>query len=380
MEAENQNYQKLMDRIDYNNYLLGVNSNLKRKQPKTIPILNMKARDKTPAYTRIRNPLNRDNNYNPYHTSNNIIENNIKERNNFKFISSSYKNKEEYNPSNISDSSNNTLFNNVMNKNKNINNLNNSTDQNNYSVNYTMRESNYSNFSGSGFTTLTYNDLNSKYNYYKVLFHQVKGHNLALLNQIKKDKDLNGIIKSLENENNKLKRENQRLKETNNYHANSDGEEENIRNTINKNKDYKKYFDQNKNVFEKAKKEDINTVLLRENNILKDEIKKYFKYNKDKKIYKEDELNNIIIISNEINFKIIDENVNKNQKDYNENKNKKYNLNKKSNIDYLNILKNNKNEIKNFNKEELTSIVENLQDTNEEQKNELINLYNKIRN
>ena len=212
MEAENQNYQKLMDRIDYNNYLLGVNSNLKRKQPKTIPILNIKARDKTPAYTRIRNPLNRDNNYNPYHTSNNIIENNIKERNNFKFISSSYKNKEEYDPSNISDSNNNTLFNNVMNKNKNINNLNNSTDQNNYSVNYTMRESNYSNFSGSGFTTLTYNDLNSKYNYYKVLFHQVKGHNLALLNQIKKEKDLNGIIKSLENENNKLKRENQRLK------------------------------------------------------------------------------------------------------------------------------------------------------------------------
>ena len=34
MEVKKQNYKELMDKIDYNNYLLGVNSNLKKRIPR----------------------------------------------------------------------------------------------------------------------------------------------------------------------------------------------------------------------------------------------------------------------------------------------------------------------------------------------------------
>ena len=297
-----------MDKINYNNYLLNENSNLKRRQPRPFQALKNQTRDKTPTFTRVRNQLNQENNNNiSYPNSNYIIQNNNvpRERNNYRFISSNRQYREEYEPLQRSNTSNNTLSNNVMNKNKNINLLNNTNDPNNHSVNYTMRDSIYSNFSGSAFTNKTYNDLNSKYNYYKVLFHQLKGHNLALLNQIKKDKDLNDVIKTLEKENLRLKNENQKLKENNNIHANSkNGEEE----------------ESNENC----------------------------------------------------------ENIN--EKDDKNNDSKRLQMNKKQIIEYLNDIKDDKNKIKKFNKTELISIVENLQNTNEDQKNELINLYNKLIN
>ena len=232
MESKSQNYKHLMESRDYNNNLLNVNSNLKRRQPKKIQVLRNQGRDKTPTFTRIRNPLNQGNINNisyPNINSNFIIQNNKypRARNNYRFISSNKQYREEYDPSQQSNTSNNTLFNNVMNKNKNMNLLNNLNDPNNHSLNYTLRDSNYSNFSGSVFTTLTYNDLNSKYNYYKVLFHQLKGHNLALLNQIKKDKNLNSVIEALEKENLRLKNENQKLKEYGYFYVNSEGEGDN---------------------------------------------------------------------------------------------------------------------------------------------------------
>ena len=368
MEAQSKNYKELIDKIDYNNYLLGVNSNLRRRQPRQFQVLKTQNRGITPGYTRIRNPLNNENNYHRVENPRIISQNNNFKREgpNSRFISNR-QNRDENDLSAISASSNNTLFNNVMNKNNNINLRNNINDQNNYSINYTMRDSNYSNFSGSVFTTLTYNDLNSKYNYYKVLFHQLKGHNLALLNQIKKDKDLDGIIKNLEKENNRLKSENKKLKENNNYHANSDGEE-NIREVINKN--YQKYFDKNNQKIDK--KLDINYVLLQENNILKDEIKKLFKQQK-KKSYLEDEKNNEIKIEKESHFNII----NKENK-INEKGNKNQEVNNNLIMDYINNLEKNKEDIKKFNKNELVSLVENMQNTNQDQKKELINLYNKL--
>ena len=270
MENQSSQYKEIIEKIDYNNYLLGINSNLKRNQQKKIQIINPQNRGKTPIYTRVKNLLNGENN-------NNLrLENRIE-----------YKEREEIDPSSISYKSNNTLYNNVINKKRNINNVDNIN--NNYSVNYTMRDSNYSNYSASGFTTMTQMDnLNSKYNYYKVLFHQVKGHNYALLNQIKKDKNLNEINKALENENMMLKKENNKLKENINLHlhANSDDEDEKINN--NNALNYNKYF--NKNKENKNNDIDINYVLLQENKILKDEIKKLFK--KNKKMKKIEEENN----------------------------------------------------------------------------------------
>ena len=358
MEQKNENYKELMDKIDYNNYLLNVNSNLKRRQPKQFQALRSQNRDKTPSFTRIRNPLNQENANNISYqniNSNIFMQNNTYQRgrNNYRFISSNRQYKEECDPSQITNISNNTLINNVMNKNKNINILNNSNEPNNQSLNYTMRDSNYSNFSGSAFTALTYNDLNSKYNYYKVLFHQLKGHNLALLNQIEKDKKLNEIIEALEKENLRLKNENQKLKENSECHANSEGEE-NIRSNIT-----------NKKKFGKSGKDtDINYVLLEENNILKNEIKKIFKSNKKKSNENPE---------NEESFENY-ESLNEN----NDNNNKMLKMNSKQILEYLNNTKNDKKEIQKFNKNELISIVGNLQNTNEDQRNELINLYNKL--
>ena len=357
MEQKNENYKELMDKIDYNNYLLNVNSNLKRRQPKQFQVLRSQNRDKTPSLTRIRNPINQENANNisyPNINSNIFIQNNNYQRgrNNYRFISSNRQYKEECDPSQITNISNNTLFNNVMDKNKNMNILNNSNDPNNHSLNYTMRDSNYSNFSGSAFTALTYNDLNSKYNYYKVLFHQLKGHNLALLNQIKKDKNLNEVIEALEKENLRLKNENQKLKENSECHANSEGEGDNRSNIRNKKK------------FGKSGKDtDINYVLLEENNILKNEIKKIFKSNKKKSNENRD------IEESFENYESLNENIDNN---------KMLKMNSKQISEYLNNLKNDKKEIQKFNKNELISIVENLQNTNEDQRNELINLYNKL--
>ena len=258
MDVKDSNYKKLIDKIDYNNYLLDVNSNLKKTQPRKFQVIRSQTQNNTPIYTRIRNPLNKDINSNVRDNPNIAIQNNNAQKHNYRFIPSIKKEKEEYEPSSISLTSNNTLYKNVMNKNKyqNLTYQNN----NNYSVNYTMRDSNYSNISQSVFSTLTTNDRNSKYNYYKVLFHQLKGHNLYLLNQMKKDSNLNEIIKSLEKENKRLKIENQKLKESNNYHANSDGEEDNKRSTLNKANNT--YTDKNKKIPEKIQKQiEINNIL-----------------------------------------------------------------------------------------------------------------------
>ena len=186
---EVKNYRELADDIDYNNYRVGINTNLNRRQPNQIHALNTQTRYKPPSFTKIKAPFK--------NKTNDMIHNNSfqRSRTNNRYISSNIQRLDENIQPFKSSSSNNNLLNN-----KNINFQSNINDQNNYSINYTMRDSNYSLFSGSAFSTLTYNDLHSKYNYYKVLFHQLKGHNLALLNQIKKDKDLNAIIKSLEQE------------------------------------------------------------------------------------------------------------------------------------------------------------------------------------
>ena len=215
MENQNSNYKEIIDKIDYNNYLLGVNSNLKKMQNRKFQALKTPIRDKTPVYTRVKNPLSRNIRYNTKENSKFLMpnSNNLNNENN-KFISSIKQMKED--PVVMSNTTDNTLFS----INKHIN------DKNNYTMNFTMRDSNYSNYSGSVFSNLTYNDLNSKYNYYKVFFHQVKAHNLALLNKIKKEKNFDEILKNLEKENNELKNENLKLKEKIDFHANSDGEEE----------------------------------------------------------------------------------------------------------------------------------------------------------
>ena len=263
MELQNKNYKELIDKIDYNNYLLGINSNLKKKQPKIIqPYQSLtQTRDKTPIYTRVKNLLNGENN-------NNIQNyNNPNERINIS--------KKEIN--------NNNSFQNVVQRNNGVNYLKNKNNPvNNYSINYAIRDSNYSNFSASGISNLTFNDMNSKYTYYKVLFHQLKGHNLALLNKLKNEKNLNGIIKELEKENLRLKNENKKLKENNNFHANSDGEEDNNRNNIQNNSNYNKFFDPNKQKGEGNidKNVNLNYLISEENNKLKDEIRNSFKNNK----------------------------------------------------------------------------------------------------
>ena len=53
------------------------------------------------------------------------------------------------------------------------------------------------------------------FNSNNALFRRLKEHNLELLNQIKKDKDLDGITKKLEKENNRFISDNQNLKENN---------------------------------------------------------------------------------------------------------------------------------------------------------------------
>ena len=96
-------------------------------------------RGRTPIYTRVRNFLNRQNN------NNNLINSNEKE---------------EYNNISISNTNSiNNTPNHQINSKRNVNN------NNMLSVNYTMRGSNYSNYSGSGFTALTQIDnLNAKCN------------------------------------------------------------------------------------------------------------------------------------------------------------------------------------------------------------------------
>ena len=192
-----------------------MNSNLKKKQPKKYQVLNTPVRDKTPSFTRIKNQMPRNNSYILKQNQTNLFNNNNNKYNILtgnNIFMSPY-NKEKENMLGISYSTNNIF------SNKKINELN------NYTTNYTIRDSNFSNISGSAFTNLTYNDLNSKYNYYKVLFHQLKAHNLTLLNQLKKNNNVNELIKSLEKENDRLKNENIKLKEKNDYHANSDGED-----------------------------------------------------------------------------------------------------------------------------------------------------------
>ena len=396
MELQNKNYKELIDKIDYNNYLLGINSNLKKKQPKIIqPYQSLtQTRDKTPIYTRVKNLLNGENN-------NNIQNyNNPNERINIS--------KKEIN--------NNNSFQNVVQRNNGVNYLKNKNNPvNNYSINYAIRDSNYSNFSASGISNLTFNDMNSKYTYYKVLFHQLKGHNLALLNKLKNEKNLNGIIKELEKENLRLKNENKKLKENNNFHANSDGEEDNNRNNIQNNSNYNKFFDPNKQKGEGNidKNVNLNYLISEENNKLKDEIRNSFKNNK--KLYgNEGEKNygpsigknNFGIMSDHNNIENNDKNndnnnytdksngkisnannnVDNNSKiilDYinnlkNNNKGNNIDNNNKIVLDFLSDLKDNKNKLKKFNKNEILSIVESLQNKNEEQKKELINLYNKL--
>ena len=125
----NQN-QKLMNQIYKNNYILEIKSNTKGNQ-NNFQMFSPQSRGKTPIYTRVKNLLN-------------IETNNINNINN-------PKQKEEYDLYSASNnSSNNNIFNNVLNKTTNLNNNN-----VNNTVNYTMRGSNYSNYSGSGFTTMT---------------------------------------------------------------------------------------------------------------------------------------------------------------------------------------------------------------------------------
>ena len=93
MENQSSQYKEIIEKIDYNNYLLGVNSNLKRNQQKKIQIINPQNRGKTPIYTRVKSLLNGENN-------NNLrLENRIE-----------YKEREEIDPSSISYKSNNTLY------------------------------------------------------------------------------------------------------------------------------------------------------------------------------------------------------------------------------------------------------------------------------
>ena len=86
MELQNKNYKELIDKIDYNNYLQGINSNLKKKQPKIIqPYKTLtQTRDKTPIYTRVKNLLNGENNNNTqnYNNPNENINTLMNERNN----------------------------------------------------------------------------------------------------------------------------------------------------------------------------------------------------------------------------------------------------------------------------------------------------------
>ena len=216
MEANNHNFKESKSSIDYNNFNVRVNTNLRKRQPNQFNFLNIQTREKRPTFTRIKTFSNTKTNNSPNVNRYNLVLNNSyqRPRTNNRYISSNVTRTEENKPSFKNSSSYNNLFNNVMNKNKDKNYQNNIiNDQNNYTMNYTMRDSNYSLFSASAFSSLTYNDLNSKYNYYKVLFHQLKGHNLALLDQLKKDKDLKVIIKSLEQEINRLKNENHNLKE-----------------------------------------------------------------------------------------------------------------------------------------------------------------------
>ena len=171
MENKRTQNKEFLDKINNDNYLLESNSNIKGNQAKNIQIFNPQPRGKTPIITRVK-----DNSYRQKH---NIIPMNI------------YKENDEN--SLINNTRNNYIFKNGTVNSNNIN-LNNT-------VNYGMRGSDYSNYSASGFTAKTQlENSDQKNDYYKVLFNQVQGHNIALLEQIKKDKNLGEIIKALEKE------------------------------------------------------------------------------------------------------------------------------------------------------------------------------------
>ena len=225
-KANNEN--EILEKINYIIYLLGQNSSLKRRQPRNVQIINPPPRNKTPNFTRIKSPLIRNKNLNEYKRG-------VQDKPNHTLYSSNNKNKSKdkerhrYNCSPSMTISNNNTRNipNIIHREKNISFPLNSNDKSNYSVNYTMRSSNYSNMSNSGisnFTTNRLDEINSKYQYYKVLFQQVKGHNLALLNKLKDNKKLNEIVEDLEKENKKLKNENKKLLQNKDYNANSDEE------------------------------------------------------------------------------------------------------------------------------------------------------------
>ena len=97
---------------------------------------------------------------------------------------------------------------------KNNNNIN-----TNRSMNYTINSTMYTSPSGMnslGNLTTKYNDgklkLNKEDDYYKILFHQLKGHNFLLLNKLKEQENFEEKIKDLESKNKKLEDENNELK------------------------------------------------------------------------------------------------------------------------------------------------------------------------
>ena len=94
---------------------------------------------------------------------------------------------------------------------------------NNNNVNHSVNPTLYSSINSSptdicstANLTLKFNDnkfkSNEEDNYYKILFHQVKGHNFLLLNQLKEHENFESMIQSLENKNKELKDENTELK------------------------------------------------------------------------------------------------------------------------------------------------------------------------
>ncbi len=255
MENNKARNKEFLNKINQDNYLFDQNSNFRKNQAKNISIFKPQPRGKTPNITRVKDNFNRQ--------KNNLITVDIYKENEENYLGNNKRNNYIFNNGNIS--SNNVNLNNT--------------------VNYTMRGSDYSNYSGSGFTAMTQlENLDRNNDYYKVLFQQVRGHNIALLDQIKKDKNLSEIIKALEKENKRLNKENKKLKDKLNksktFHSNSDGEEDKIdtyKNILKMSINQNKEKDNNK----KLDGSDINYVLLLENNNLKDELKKLFKKNEE---------------------------------------------------------------------------------------------------
>ena len=194
--------------------------------------INTPQRVKTPIYIRVNKLINGENNNN--NNVNYICT--CKNKENFFTSPRSNINRDNYilytmPNSNRKNELNNT---NIINTDININNL---------------RGSDYTNNSVSGMTSNSqFDNLNAKCNYYRNLYNQVKGHNVALLNEIKNSKN-NKIIESLQKENQILKSENSLLKKFKNDLSNNNDEI------------------------------DINKVLLKENYILKEEIKKLYESN-----------------------------------------------------------------------------------------------------